>query len=113
MNGDIVITDFTCAQPASAWTDADSNLFKPIADVPPQTWRIIDYKSRLYDGRMIQTTIPDSPPLTIRLNAKGWHAVSVGMTERSSASCGIELRLTGMTHWQTIYAYDAEPHEDP
>jgi hypothetical protein len=48
MPDDVLIADFTCARPASAWTDADSDLFRPIADVPPQTWRIIDYKSRLY-----------------------------------------------------------------
>jgi len=95
--GDKLIADFTCALPASDWTDADSNLFKPIARVPPTTWRIIDYKSRLYHGRMIQATSPDAPPLTIPLNAKGWHAVSFGMTERSVQSCGIEVRLTDAT----------------
>ena len=110
---DRLISDFTCALPASAWTDADSNLFKPIAKVPPQTWRIIDYKSRLFNGRMLQATSPAAPSLTIPLNARGWHAVSIGMTERSVGSCGIELRLTGMKHWQTIFAYDGEPHEEP
>ncbi len=112
-NEDILIADFTSAQPSTAWTDADSTMFKPIAQVASDTWRIIDYKSRLYHGRMIQATSPNAPSLTIPLNAKGWHAVSIGMTERSAASCGIELRLTGDTHWQTIFTYDGEPHEEP
>lgn len=110
---DTLITDFTCATPNSAWTDADSNLFKPIAQVPPQTWRILDYKSRLYDGRMIQATHPDAPVLTVPLNATGWHAISLGMTERERASCGIDVRLTGTEHWQTIFTYNGEPHEEP
>ncbi len=110
---DNLIADFTCALPSTGWTDADSNLFKPIARVAPQTWRIIDYKSRLYHGRMLQATSPDAPPLTIPLNAKGWHAISIGMTERSPGRCGIEVRLTGDTHWQAIYAWDGEPHEEP
>jgi len=113
MTADRVIVDFTCALPSTAWTDADSTVFKPISSVPPTTWRIIDYKSRLYNGRLLQATRPDAPVLTIPLNAEGWHAVSIGMTERSAACCGIAVRLTGMPHWQTIPAWDGEPHEEP
>lgn len=97
-----LISDLTCAQPRSAWTDADSHVHKPIAPRPEGGWRIIDYKSELYDGRALMTTLPDSAVVTIPLEAKGWHAVSIGMSERQWEQSAVEVRLTGDDHWQLL-----------
>jgi hypothetical protein len=97
-----LISDLSCAQPRSAWTDADSNVHKPIAPRPEGGWRVIDYKSELYDGRALMTTSPDSAVLTIPLDAKGWHAVSIGMSERQWEQSAVEVRLTGDRSWQLL-----------
>ena len=97
-----LISDFTCALPATAWTDADSNVHKPIAPRPAGGWRIIDYKSELYNGRALMTTDPKSAVVTIPLEAKGWHAVAIGISERQWEQCAVEVRLTGDEHWQLL-----------
>ena len=44
-----LISDLTCALPANGWTDADSNVHKPISKPPKGLWRIIvDPLSVLY-----------------------------------------------------------------
>lgn len=97
-----LISDLTCALPRSGWTDADSNVHKPIAAPPPGRWRIIDYKSEIYPGRALMTTSPASTTLTIPLNRQGWHAVSIGISERQWEQAAIEVRLTGDRHWQLL-----------
>lgn len=97
-----LISDLTRTTPASAWTDADSNVHKQVAKPPEGLWRIIDYKSELYSGRAIMTTRADSATITIPLRAKGWHAVSLGISERQFEQAAIEVRLTGDMHWQLI-----------
>ncbi len=95
-----LISDLTCALPRTAWTDADSNVHKPIAARPDGGWRIIDYKSELYSGRALMTTDPKSAVVTIPLGRTGWHAVSIGISERQWEQAAIEVRLTGDEHWQ-------------
>ncbi len=97
-----LISDLTCALPATAWTDADSNVHKPIAPRPEGGWRIVDYKSELYAGRAIMTTDPRSAAVTIPLAQQGWHAVSIGMSERQWEQAAVEVRLTGDDHWQLL-----------
>jgi hypothetical protein len=97
-----LISDLSCALPRSAWTDADSNVHKPIAPRPEGSWRVVDYKCELYAGRALMTTRPDAAVLTIPLNAEGWHAVSIGISERQYEQAMIEVRLTGDEHWQTL-----------
>ncbi|QDU97022.1 glycoside hydrolase family 10 protein [Lignipirellula cremea] len=97
-----LISDLTCALPRTAWTDADSNVHKPIAAPPAGRWRIIDYTSQLYPGRALMTTTPDSATVTIPLNRTGWHAVSIGMSERQWEQAAVEVRLTGDKHWQLL-----------
>lgn len=109
----VLIADFTCALPRDAWTDADSHVHTPIAPKPPGGWRIVDYRTDHYSGRFIQTSDPESAVLTIPLNARGWHAVSIGMSERQFGVSAIEVRLTGQTHWQLLFAVDGPMHEEP
>ncbi|MHC4885275.1 MAG: alpha-amylase family protein [Planctomycetota bacterium] len=110
---ELLITDLTCALPRSAWTDADANIFQPIAERPAGGWRILDYRTDHYDGRMLQSTDPESAVLTISLNREGWHAISIGMVERSWGMAAIELRLTGEEHWDVLWAVDGPMHEAP
>jgi hypothetical protein len=77
-----LISDLTCALPATAWTDADSHVHKPVAKPPAGRWRIIDYKSELYAGRALMTTSSEAAVVTIPLGVEGWHAVSLGISER-------------------------------
>lgn len=95
-----LISDLTCALPRTAWTDADSNVHKPIAARPEGGWRIIDYKSELYSGRALMTTGPNAATITIPLGRTGWHAISIGISERQWEQAAIEVRLTGDEHWQ-------------
>lgn len=97
-----LISDFTCALPRTAWTDADSNVHKPIAARPEGGWRIIDYKSELYDGRALMTTEPNAAVVTIPLERNGWHAIGIGISERQWEQAAIEVRLTGDEHWQLL-----------
>jgi len=110
MKDQLLISDLTCAEPREAWTDADADIYKPIAKVDGPVWRIIDYKSSEYDGRMLQASSVDVQPLRIPLGRKGWHAVSIGMVERTVGICAVEVRLSGMEHWQTIYSVDGPLH---
>lgn len=97
-----LINDLSRAEPKSAWTDADSNVHKPVSKPPQGLWRVIDYKSELYAGRALMTTRPDSATISIPLNAKGWHAVSLGISERQYEQAAIEVRLTGDSYWQLL-----------
>jgi len=116
MSSDILITDLTCALPADGWTDADSHVHKPIAAPPPGKWRIIDYKSDQYNGRALHTSVPDSAVLRIPLNAAGWHAVSLALSERQAMQTALEVRLTGDDYWHILRTTDGEGgplHEEP
>lgn len=95
-----LISDLTCATPTTAWTDADSHVHLPVSKPPAGRWRIIDYKSELYAGRALMTTDPESAVVTIPLNRTGWHAVSLGISERQWEQAAVEVRLTGDEHWQ-------------
>lgn len=95
-----LISDLTCALPSTAWTDADSHVHKPIAKPSAGRWRIIDYKSEQYSGRALMTTSPEAAVVTIPLGGEGWHAVSLGISERQWEQAAIEVRLTGDVHWQ-------------
>ena len=112
-----LITDFTCAQPRSGWTDADSTVLKPISKPPAGFWRIVDYKTVLYEGRALMTTHPESCALTIPLHRRGWYAISLGMSERQYAQAAIEVRLSGDEHWQIFRTSPQDGggplHEEP
>ena len=113
-----LISDLTCALPATAWTDADSHVHKQVSKPPEGLWRIIDYKSQLYAGRALMTTRSDSKPITIPLNATGWHAIALGISERQYEQAAIEVRLTGDTHWQLVRdhvgtGWGGPLHEEP
>jgi len=114
---DLLLSDLTCALPRDGWTDADSTVHKPIAAAPAGKWRIIDYKTDHYDGRALLTTCPDAAPLRIPLGRAGWHAVSIGMSERQWGQAAIDVRLTGMPHWQRLKSdskdTNAPLHEEP
>ncbi len=117
MAEDILITDLSCARPTAGWTDADSQVHKPIAKPPAGLWRIIDYKTDHYDGRALMTTRPDSWELKLPLNRRGWHAICIGMSERQWGQAAIELRLSGQEHWQLFHTSAGDGggpvHEEP
>jgi hypothetical protein len=97
-----LISDLTCALPKDAWTDADSHVHLPVAKPSAGRWRIIDYKSELYPGRALMTTDPAAAVVTIPLNRDGWHALSIGISERQWEQAAVEVRLTGDVHWQLL-----------
>lgn len=119
MADELLITDLTCALPRDGWTDDDSTVHKPVAARPPGGWRIIDYQSDHYAGRALQTSDPDSWTLRIPLNARGWHAISLGISERQGLQAAIEVRLTGQEYWQMLRTQDGDSglptplHEEP
>ena len=97
MKDELLITDLRCALPSNAWTDADSNVTKPMSMPSAGKWRIIDYKSTAYSGSMIWTIFPDAAPIRIPLGGRtGWHAISIGMSNLSWDLI-VEERLTGDT----------------
>jgi len=118
MTDELLITDLTCAMPADAWTDADANVSVPEFSTPPAgKWRILDYRTDHYDGRAIVTSRPDAAVLRIPLERRGWHAVSLGISERGWGMCGLDIRLTGDDYWQHLRAVDGSGdgplHEEP
>jgi hypothetical protein len=117
MSQELVITDLTCALPASGWTAADSNVRRPFSAPSPGKWRIIDYESDHYNGRALQTSCPDAAVLRIPLRRSGWHAVSLGISERGWGQAALDVRLAGDEHWQPLRAVDGSGegplHEEP
>ncbi|MCG2658983.1 MAG: family 10 glycosylhydrolase [Kiritimatiellae bacterium] len=101
MQDELLITDMRCALPADAWTDADSNVTKPMSKPSAGKWRIIDYRSKAYNGSMIWTIFPDAAPLRIPLGCSGWHAVSIGMSNLPW-DLFAEVRLSGDTRWDFL-----------
>ncbi|MEI6420957.1 MAG: hypothetical protein WCP55_01985, partial [Lentisphaerota bacterium] len=97
-----MITDLRCVLSANAWTDADSNVTKPMSMPSNGKWRIIDYKSTAYSGSMIWTIFPDAAPIHIPLGGRtGWHAISIGMSNLPW-DLTVEARLTGDTRWDLL-----------
>jgi len=110
----LLITDMRCALPASGWTDADCTVHhRPVAKMPPGKWRVIDYRSTLYSGSMLQTTHPDACVLRIPLGRVGWHAVSIGIAHPWGHDRFVEVRLSGDDQWQVIEGYRRTPSGDP
>ena len=102
MKDELLITDLRCALPANAWTDADSNVTKPMSMPSAGKWRIIDYKSTAYSGSMLWTIFPDAAPIRIPLCGRtGWHAISIGMSNLPW-DLTVEARLTGETRWDLL-----------
>jgi len=109
-----LITDMRCALPTSAWTDADCTIHhRPISQPPEGKWRIIDYRSTLYNGSCLHTARPDAAPIRIPLNRKGWHAVSIGMAHPWCHITFAEVRLSGDKNWQLIRSSAARTSEEP
>lgn len=78
-------------------------------------WRAIDYETDHYSGRLLASSSPRATPLTIPLRREGWHAVSIGISERHWGMAAIEVRLSGDEHWQLIRAIHSQAslHEEP
>jgi len=117
MADDVLITDMTCALPGSGWTDEDCDVSQPFSAPPAGKWRILDYRSDHYHGRALQTSCPDACMLRIPLNCKGWHAISIGISERGWGMAAVDVRLTGDERWQHLRAIDGSGegslHEEP
>lgn len=111
------ITDLGCATPRTAWTDADATIDHPPAAPPAGGWRLIDYRSDRFDGRLLQTSRPDSAELTLPLGLAGWHALSVGLAGHYDQSV-VEVRLvpeqgTADGPWQILRAGPGTVQELP
>ena len=110
---DLLLTDLTIAEPRAAWTDADSHVHRPIAPRGAAAWRVLDYRTALYDGRALTTADPQAPTLRLPLNRTGWHAVSIGLAGRHFGLNRIAVRLTGDRHWQALSAPASYLREEP
>ena len=101
---DLLVTDFSIALPRDKLISSDSHTFSPIAEKKPGAWRLIDYESKLFPGKFLQTSSPAAAVLTVPLKRSGWHALSIGIAgtgvKRSDAS--IEVRLSGDSRWQYL-----------
>lgn len=102
--GGLLITDLRCALPAEAWTDADSNLTKPMSAPSAGKWRIIDYQTADFSGSCLWTIFPDAAPVRIPLGRTGWHAISIGMCN-APWDLFVEARLTGESVWGLIESF--------
>lgn len=106
MQQDKVITDLRCALPANGWTDTGCHAH----DTRPQRasegrWQVLDYRSEYYSGSLLMTVSSDAAVLTIPLNRKGWHAVSIGMANPWMRQAVVEVRLSGEKAWHVIEGY--------
>lgn len=58
-------------------------------------WKVIDYAAGNIEGKMVWASEETgAPPLTIPLNATGWHAVYLGLADPASLGCRVLARLT-------------------
>ncbi len=113
MKDDSLITDFRCALPRSAWTDADRNVHLPIAPRGKAAWRLQEYKTPLYSGLALVTSDRRAPVLRIPLDRTGWHAVSIGIAGRYFSQDAIEVRLSGDRNWQVFSRPPSPLCEEP
>lgn len=81
-----VLTDMGLCTPAAALSPAAAK----------GAWQLFGYEAGGMKGRMIWASDEaGAPPLTLPLNASGWHAVFVGLADPSSLGCQALLRLSG------------------
>ncbi len=81
----IVLSDMGLAEPASALTERAAH----------GKWKVIPYEIGARKGRMVWASEEtDAPALTLPLNAKGWHAVFVGMASPLGQAKSVLLKLT-------------------
>ena len=104
MQDELLLTDLRCALPTDAWTDADSNITKPMSAPSAGKWRIIDYQTADFSGSCIWTIFPDAAPLRIPLGRTGWHAIAIGMSNLPW-DLFAEVRLTGDPEWSLIESF--------
>lgn len=97
---ELLITDMTCARPFTAWVDTDSNVFLPVSPKRLDCWRVVDYSTEHFSGRLLTAISPAAPVLKIPLRRKGWHAISIGLAGRYGVLCRIDVRLSGQERWQ-------------
>lgn len=102
-----LITDLSIAMPADAVIVDDPITFCPISRPKRGAWRIIDYRTELFSGRFLQASDPAAAELTVPLDCRGWHAVSIGIaaTGVKQGPASIEVRLEGGEHWQHLRAF--------
>jgi hypothetical protein len=94
------ITDLRCALPASHWSDADSNIFKPISQPSDAHWRVVEYKCDTHTGHMLWGNGSPDKILTIPLKQTGWQAIHILI-----AYADLDVRLSGEEEWQRIRAF--------
>lgn len=101
-----LITDLSIARPASRLIADDATTFGPISKPKRGAWRLIDYETERFSGRFLQASDPEAAELTVPLDCRGWHAVSIGIaaTGVKQGPASIEVRLEGDEHWQHLRA---------
>ncbi|MBI3922684.1 MAG: hypothetical protein HY318_14780 [Armatimonadetes bacterium] len=58
-------------------------------------WRLIDYEGGGWKGRMVWASEETAaPPLTLPLQARGWHAIYLGLADPSYLGCKALVKLT-------------------
>lgn len=108
MSKELLITDFSIAQPNDKVIKCDGTAFTPTSTKREGCWRLIDYSTEQYSGRFLQSSDPSASTLTINLDLKGIHAISIGIaaTGVKTSETAIEVRLSGESNWQLIRTYE-------
>ena len=101
-----LITDLSIARSADRLIADDPTTFGPISRPKRGAWRLIDYETERFSGRFLQASDREAAMLTVPLNCRGWHAVSIGIaaTGVKQGPASIEVRLEGDEHWQHLRA---------
>ena len=77
----IVVSDFRDCEPEAALSSR----------MEQQKWRVLSYESQEVSGHMLAAaSFINAPPVTLKLNLKGWHRISIGI-------------------WNPEFAYDGQP----
>ncbi|MBM3500728.1 MAG: hypothetical protein FJX74_18880 [Armatimonadetes bacterium] len=64
-------------------------------------WKVLDYATAAFQGRCL-SALPDTaaPPVTLPLEAAGWHAVYLGLAGHPEGGNAIRARVTGDAAYQ-------------
>lgn len=81
MTEDVIISDFRNCLPAENLSSA----------IEPGKWHLLSYETKEFSGHMLTApSMIEAPPVTRKINLKGWYQISLGL-------------------WNPPFAYDGDP----
>jgi len=93
----IYITDMSQCQPSSSLSDV------PAGD----KWHVVPYEAAEVKGKMLcAQSLVQAPEVTLPLNVKGWHAISIGFWPGIYYDSRVKYRLSGEDIFTVIDYYD-------